>query len=220
MSRLGPYLRGARAGVPIGVSIFAVGVAFGVFARSLGWGLFAPTVMSLAVFSGSAQFAVAGVVADGGSTSTALVAALLINARFIPMGIASASSLRGGRVRRAVEGQAVVDAGWALANNHDGTFDREFLLGFFAAMVPAWIGGTWIGALVGNSFGDLNRFGLDVVFPAFFLALLDEELRESRVFGLSILAGLVALALIPVTPAGIPVLAASALALRELVDRG
>jgi hypothetical protein len=107
MSRLGPYLRGARAGIAVGVSIFAVGLAFGVFARGLGRGVLAPTAMSLAVFSGSAQFAV----------STALVAALLINARFIPMGIASASSLRGGLVRRAVEGQAVVDAGWALASS-------------------------------------------------------------------------------------------------------
>jgi hypothetical protein len=59
MSRPGPYLRGARAGVPVGVSIFAVGLAFGVFARDLGWGLFAPTVMSLAVFSGSAQLVAA-----------------------------------------------------------------------------------------------------------------------------------------------------------------
>jgi predicted branched-subunit amino acid permease len=129
------------------------------------------------------------------------------------MGIALAPSLRGGRLRRAVEGQAVVDASWAMANRGDGRFDRLFLFGSTAPQYVGWVAGTVVGALAGTGLGDLNRFGLDALFPAFFLALLFAELRDRRSRVVALAGAAVALALAPFTPAGVPVLAASVAAL-------
>jgi predicted branched-subunit amino acid permease len=165
--------------------------------------------MSIMVFSGSAQFAVAGVIGSGGSVGAAVVAAALVNARFIPMSVAVTPFLRGKRFRRALEAQTVVDAGWALSRSDDGTFDRQFLIGFFAAMVPAWVGGTVVGTLIGDRFGDLERFGLDAVFPAFFLALLTDELRDRDSRRVAIIAAVIAIVLLPIAPAGVPVILAS-----------
>jgi 4-azaleucine resistance transporter AzlC len=213
----GPYLAGARASVPFALATLVLGISFGVLARSLGWGIVAPIVFSVIAFSGSAQFAVAAVLGAGGGAVAAILAAVLLNARFGPMGVAVAPYLKGGPFRRALEGQAVVDASWALASRGGGRFDREFMIGATVPQGVAWIAGTAIGAVGGNFIGDPERLGLDVIFPAFFLALLAEELRGGRrAVAVALIAAALALALVPFVPPGVPVIAACAAALLGL----
>src|ERR671921_1049020 len=210
LKRTGSYLGGARASLPFTLATLVLGISFGVLARSLGWGIVAPIVFSVIAFSGSAQFAVAAVLGAGGGAVAAIVAAVLLNARFGPMGVAVAPHLKGGPLRRGLEGQAVVDASWALASRGEGRFDRESMIGATVPQGVAWIAGTAIGALGGNFIGDPERLGLDVIFPAFFLALLAEELRGGRAVAVAIIAAALALALVPFAPPGVPVLATSA----------
>ena len=163
------------------------------------------------------QFAVAAVFGDGGTALAAIIAAVLLNARFAPMGLAIASSLKGGPLRRALEGQAVVDASWALASRGGGRFDREFMLGATAPQLAAWIGGTVVGVLGGKFIGDPHKLGLDVIFPAFFLALLaDELLLLGSARAVALIAAVLALALVPFAPPGVPVIAACLAALLGL----
>jgi 4-azaleucine resistance transporter AzlC len=213
------YAAGARAGLPFAVATVVLGVSFGVLARQLGWGVAAPIACSVLVLSGSAQFAIASILGAGGGVGAATLAAVFVNARFLPMGLAVAPSLAGGRLRRAVEGQMVVDASWALANRGDGTFERKYLIGATVPQLSAWIGGTAVGAAAGGLLGDPEALGLDVVFPAFFLILLAEELRDRRSITVAVLAGLVALSLVPFTPPGVPVVAACGAALLGLWSR-
>lgn len=191
-------------------------ISFGVLARSAGMGPVAPIVMSAVVFSGSAQFAVASILAGGGSNLAGVTAAVLLNARFGPMGVAVAPYLKGGRLRRALEGQASVDASWALASRGGGRFDRDTMIGATLAQYPAWVGGTVVGTLGGQAIGDPERLGLDAIFPAFFLALLGEELRGPRAVVVALIAAGLALALVPFTPPGVPVVAACGAALLGL----
>ena len=213
----GRYFAGARAGLPFALATLVLGISFGVRARSLGWGTLAPIVFSVIAFSGSAQFAVASVLGSGGGVVPAVIAAILLNARFGPMGIAVAPYLRGGPLRRALEGQAVIDASWALASRGGGRFDREFMIGATIPQGAAWIVGTAIGALGGNFIGDPERLGLDAIFPAFFLALLADELRDGgRAVVVALIAAALALTLVPFAPSGVPVIAACAAALLGL----
>lgn len=78
-----------------------------------------------------------------------------------------------------------------------------------------------MGVMVGDFIGDPERLGLDVIFPAFFLALLVEELRwGGRAVAVApLLAAALALALVPFAPAGVPVIAACAAALLGLWGR-
>ena len=211
---------GLRAGFAFALPTFVLAVSFGVLARTLGWGVVAPIVFSGVVFSGSAQFAVADVLGAGGSALAAIVAAVLVNARFAVMGVAVASVLRGGPMRRALEAQSTVDASWALASQGGGRFDRELLIGATLPQYIAWVGGTAIGVFAGDTIGDPEALGLDVLFPAFFLGLLIEELRSGRE---QILAAMIAVAvslvLIPFTPPGIPIIAACVGALLGLRGR-
>jgi predicted branched-subunit amino acid permease len=132
-----------------------------------------------------------------------------MNSRFLPMGIALAPSLPGNAIERAAQGQPVVDSSWAMALRDDGTFDRWFLFGSSAIQYVTWFSGTVVGALAGNVLGDTDRLGFDAIFPTFFLALLIAELKDRRSRGVAALGALIALALVPFTPPGVPVLAAS-----------
>lgn len=215
------FRSGLRTGTVFALPAFVIAVSFGVLARDLGWGVAAPIVFSVAAFSGSAQYAAAGVLAAGGTAVAAIVAAVLVNARFAVMGVAVAAALRGSLFRRAVEAQAIVDASWAVASAGGGRFDREVLIGATLPQYVAWVGGTVFGVLAGEALGDPERLGLDVIFPAFFLALLVAELRLGRrQIAAALVAAAIAVALIPVAPPGIPIIASCAAALIALWRRG
>jgi branched chain amino acid efflux pump len=216
--RLAEYRHGIRAGLGFGAAAGVVGLSFGVVAQPV-MGSVAPIVMSVFVFAGSAQFGATAVLASGGSAATAIATGVMLNARFLAMGIAAAPALRGGPLRRALEGQAVVDASWALAARGARGFDREALLGATLPQYPAWVLGTVVGVLLGGTIGNPADFGLDAIFPAFFLALLAAELDRPMVIPVVVLAGVIALAFTPILPAGLPVLLASTTALLGLRRR-
>lgn len=206
MTREDSFRTGLRIGLGFAVPGFVLAVSFGVLAQDLGWGVVAPIVSSIVVFSGSAQFAIANVLGAGGSVAAAVVAAVLVNARFAPMSIALASALKGGPIRRAFEAQMNVDASWAIANRGDGPFDRELMIGSWIPQAVAWVGGTAVGVFAGDAI-DPDRVGLDVIFPAFFLGLLIEELRRGLAqVQAAVLAGAVAVLLIPIAPPGVPII--------------
>ncbi len=205
---------GARDGRPYAGASFVLALSFGVVAAAAGIPPLATVVMSAVVFAGSAQFAAVGILAAGGGVGAAVGAAALMNSRFVPMGFAIGPSLRGGRARRALEGQPVVDSSWTMASRGDGTFDRTYLFGHSGVQYAAWVAGTAVGVLVPGL--DARALGLDAVFPTFFLVLLLGELRDRRRLLVAVLAAVTALALVPVAPPGVPVLVAGAAALLGL----
>ena len=203
---------GIRRGLPFGVAVFAIAVSFGVLARPV-MGAVAPIVMSIVVFSGAAQFGALAILAAGGGTGAAIAAGVLLNARYLAMGLALAPSLRGRPMSRAAFALAVVDASWAAASNGDGTFDPWYMVGATVPQYPAWVLGTVVGVLAGSALGDPRALGLDALFPAFFVGLLFEEMRGRRKLAAAGGGAGIALALTPLAPPGLPILAAAVAAL-------
>jgi predicted branched-subunit amino acid permease len=209
---------GMRKGLPLVLPTFALGVSFGVLARPV-MGPIAPVVMSVTVFSGAAQFAALSVLAAGGGVVTAIGAGMLMNLRWLPMGLALGPFLPGGRLKRIAQSLAIVDASFVLSSRGDGTYDRGVLIGSSAAQGAGWIAGTAAGVLGAGAIGDPTALGLDSIFVAFYVALLFEEARGRAAVGAAALGGALALALLPVAPAGVPVVAASLGALLGLKGR-
>jgi 4-azaleucine resistance transporter AzlC len=184
-------------------------VSFGILAENAGLTDVEAVIMSAIVFAGSAQFTAISIVAQGGGAGAAVAAATLMNSRFLPMGAAVGPSFRGGALRRALKGQAVVDHSWALSSKGDGRFDEALLIGASAIAYVTWVTGTAVGAVWGNALGDPDALGLDAIFPAFFFGLLLNEMKSGRARGVAALGTVLALVLVPFTPPGIPVLVAS-----------
>ncbi|MFJ6280583.1 AzlC family ABC transporter permease [Arthrobacter subterraneus] len=190
-----------------------LGLSFGAAASNAGWGFWAPVVFSMLTFSGSAQFALLTTLALGGAAA-AIAAAILINARYVVMGVALNDSLRGNRGWRAVQAQALTDASFVVAHRGDGRFDLARLASATVPQWVCWVGGTALGVSIGPSPELLQNIGADVIFPAFFLMLaMDEVRRSSRALLGSVCAAAIAGGLLFVTEPSYVLLAATAGAL-------
>jgi 4-azaleucine resistance transporter AzlC len=207
---------------PFAVAVALFGVSFGVLARAAGFEPVAVIAFSATTFAGSAQFAAVSVLGAGGTLAAAIGAAVLLNARYLPMGLAAAPAFEGPAWRRLLESQLVVDEAWALSiveEERARRFDRRLLVGAGLLLYAAWLVGTAAGVAAGGALGDPEDLGLDAAFPALFLALLTGQLTARPAVAAALLGGAIALALIPVAPAGVPVIAATAACLIGLRGR-
>ncbi|MEW6058741.1 MAG: AzlC family ABC transporter permease [Actinomycetota bacterium] len=204
------YRDGARAVAALAVAVGGFGISFGLLARSAGMGWLAPIVMSATTFAGSAQFAAVSILGTGGTMVAAVTAAVLLNARYGPIGVSVAPWLKGPAWSRFLRAQLVVDESWAVSAEGEGRFDARILVGAGLTLYTAWVAGTAAGSLGGEILGDPNAFGLDAAFPALFLALVLPQIRSRRALVAAVVGGAIALALTPLTPAGVPIIAASA----------
>jgi 4-azaleucine resistance transporter AzlC len=199
---------GVRRGVPFGIAVFAIAVSFGVLARPV-MGSVAPIVMSIVLFSGAAQFGSLAILSAGGSVGAAIAAGVLLNARYLAMGLGLAPSLRGRPLSRAAFAMAIVDSSWAAATTGDGKFDPWYMVGVTTPQYPGWVIGTILGVLAGGAIGNPEALGLDALFPAFFVVLLIEEVRGRRRVAAAASGAGIALVLTPHAPPGLPILAAA-----------
>jgi 4-azaleucine resistance transporter AzlC len=198
-----------RDAVSIAVATGIYAVSFGVLSVAAGFSVAQTCVMSLVAFTGASQFTYVSVLGAGGSAATGLPPALLLAGRNAIYALSLRDVVRRGPLRRAIDAHLVIDESTAMAHAQSDPADkrRAFLLtgiGIFAC----WNIGTLIGALTGGLLTDPRAFGLDAIFPAVFLALLVPQLRNARAVRASLLGALIALVLLPIAPAGVPVMAA------------
>jgi 4-azaleucine resistance transporter AzlC len=195
---------------PFGAASAAFAASFAVLAPQAGFDAVSAIVMSATTFAGSAQLGAVSVLETGGGVAAAIAAAVLLNARYAPISVTVADQFDGPLVRRLLEAQLIVDESWALSRKEDGRYDRRLLIGGGLVLYVSWVGGTALGTLIGDRLGDPERYGLDAAFPALFLALLVTQLSSQRALASALAGGAIALVLIPFTPAGVPIVAATA----------
>ncbi|MCP9486767.1 MAG: AzlC family ABC transporter permease [Gaiellaceae bacterium MAG52_C11] len=198
---------GVLAALPLAPGPLLFGASFGLLAADAGMSWAAAVLMSATTFAGSAQFAAASVLDTGGGAVAAIVAAVLLNARYVPLSVAVASIFPGSRRRRLVESQLIVDESWALAGR-SGRFEHAVLVGAGLLFYVLWVGGTAAGTLVGDLL-DPEAIGLDAAFPALFLALLVPYVRARRSLMAAMIAAAMTFVLIPVAPPGVPLVVAA-----------
>jgi 4-azaleucine resistance transporter AzlC len=207
---------GARAVAPLAPAVAAFGLTFGVLAREAGFGPLATFVFSATTFAGSAQFAAASVLSAGGTLAAAIAAAVLLNARYVPIGISVAPAIAGPPWRRLLRAQLLVDESWAIGHLGGGRYDAARILGAGLVLYPTWVVSTSLGAVAGDAIGDPVSLGLDAAFPALFLALLAGQIEGRHGRTAAVLGAAIALALVPLVPVGVPIVAAAAACLLGL----
>jgi 4-azaleucine resistance transporter AzlC len=207
--------RGAILRAAIGIGLYAMAFGASFAAISVGSGLSLPQTMllSLVMFTGASQFAFVGVAATGGSPLAAVPAALLLGVRNAFYGVPVSEILHPRGLARVWTAHFVIDETTAMAISQATTRARRFA--FWATgliLFTLWQLGSLAGALVGRAV-DPVAVGLDAAAPAVFLALLWPSLRRREARWVALGGVVVALALLPVAPPGIPVVAAAGVAL-------
>lgn len=191
----------------MGLAVGVTGITFGVLADATGFDLPRVIVMSALMFTGASQFAAVGVINDGGTGGAAVGSALLLAAR---------NALYGPVVRRALPAftparlggaHFVVDETTGLAaaqTNRQDAAGAFWLAG--TTLWLCWNLGSVAGALLGSVIGTPETWGLDAAFPAIFAALLAGHLRTVAGRTAAGVAAAIALASVPLTASGIPIL--------------
>ncbi|WP_170152471.1 AzlC family ABC transporter permease [Thermasporomyces composti] len=202
-----------RDAAAIGVATGAYGVSYGAIGIAAGLSVAQTCALSLLAFTGASQFAFVGVVGGGGALVSAVATALLLGTRNAFYGLRLTSLLDPRGLRRLLTAHVVIDETTAMAV---GRRTPELArLGFWATAIilfSLWNLGTLIGALAGSALGDPRVYGFDAAAPAAFLALLRPQLASRRAGAVAIAAALIAIALVPLVPVGVPVLLAGAAA--------
>jgi 4-azaleucine resistance transporter AzlC len=187
------------------------GISFGVLAVAAGLTPAQACVMSMLVFTGASQFAFVGVLAAGGGAIAAMGPAVMLAMRNAAYGLSLAPILRGRLGHRALAAQLVIDESTAMARAEvDPGAARRAFVATGVSVWLCWNAGTLLGALLGGGLGDPRSLGLDAMFPAAFLALLAPQLRRPGAPVAATAGAVIAVALLPSAPAGVPVIAALA----------
>lgn len=203
-----------RDGLAVGVATGAYGVSFGAISVAAGLTVPQTCALSLLVFTGASQFALVGVVAAGGAPMSGALTALLLGSRNTLYGLRLASLLGWRGWRRVAAAQLLIDESTAMSVNRESTAAAR--VGFLStglAVFALWNLATLIGAVAGEAIGDPRTFGLDAAVGGAFLALLWPRLQDRLPQVTAVVAAALALTLVPLTPAGVPVLAAAVVAI-------
>jgi 4-azaleucine resistance transporter AzlC len=198
-----------RTAVGVAVATAAYGVSFGALATSNGFDVWQACAMSLLIFTGASQFAVVGIIGAGGSILSAVATAWMLGARnaFYGLRLASLLELRGWR--RLLGAHLVIDESTAQAvAHHEPELARAGFWYGGGILFVCWNVATLVGAVVGARLGDPQAYGLDAASSAAFLALLWPRLSSGMTRAVAAGAAVLAVLVVPLVPAGVPVLVA------------
>lgn len=202
-----------RDGLGVGLATGLYGVSFGALAVTAGLDVWQTVALSLLVFTGASQFAFVGVLAAGGAPLSGAATGLLLGARNTLYGLRVAPLLGWTGWRRALAAHVLIDESTAMTVNRQGQAARLAYVVTGGAVFLLWNAFTLAGAVAGSAIGDPRTFGLDAAVGAAFLALLWPRLHQTATRVVALAAAGVATGLVPLAPAGVPVLAAAAVAL-------
>ena len=197
--------------ISIGLAISPFGLAFGALCAESGVGVWEALGFSSLVFGGSSQFAAVSVLADEGTVIAAVTAGLLLNLRSLAFGVSMAPSLKGSLLWRAGVSQLMIDESTAIGSSQSTHELRRYgyLWGGLSVFV-LWNATTLIGVSVLSEAESLiTDLGIDATIPAAFLGLIWNKLENAKHRAVAVIGAITALILIPITPAGIPVIAAA-----------
>jgi predicted branched-subunit amino acid permease len=210
-----PAARPVRDGVGLGLAVGVSGIAFGAAAVSSGLTAWQACALSLLAFTGASQFALAGVIASGGSLLAGTAGAILLGSRNALYGLRLAGLLRPHGPARLLAAAGVIDETTAVTlAQPDPASARTGFWATFCCLYLTWNLATLAGALGAGRLGSPQAYGLDVVGPAAFLALIWPRLKEGRTERAVALAGAaLAVGATPILPVGVPVILAAVAAL-------
>ena len=218
-TRFSPTLRDSLS---VSITVGAYGVAFGAAAVANGFSVLQACLLSLLTFSGASQFAVVGVIGSGGSAISAITTASLLGTRNALYGVIMAPRLRVKGLKRVLAAQITIDESTGVALGQEQRGDEAVQKGFWYTGIGVfvfWNLFTLAGALGAQAMGDVRSFGLDSAVPAAFLGLLWPRLTSASERFLAITCAVFAVAMTPILPAGLPIIATAFIAIALGVRR-
>lgn len=204
---LADFWRGYLALMPLWAGAIPAGVAYGVAARSAGLSILETQLMSMVVFSAAGQIGAVSLLATGASGPLLIGTVLALNAQLVLLGLAVGRQLRLAWPQRFLTALVLTDGAYGVSLGV-GPLRLGVLLGAGASMFSGWNLGTALGAGLGAALPDAGTFGINLVAPLAFLAVLAPLVRTRPMVAVAVVAGVTTYLLSQIAPGGVAVLGA------------
>ncbi|MCP4541782.1 MAG: AzlC family ABC transporter permease [Chloroflexi bacterium] len=193
------WLAGVTQASPIVLGYVPIGLAFGVLAQKAGISTLNTVLMSLLVYAGSSQLIAVGLFASGVPALSIILTTFVVNLRHVLLSAALSPYLKGWRKQELVAfAYELTDESFAVHTVRfaSGKPSKAEVLAINATAQVAWIFGSWLGAVVGQSITDVKPLALDYVLPAMFVALLVLQIKDHIQVGVALVTGVLSVGLL------------------------
>lgn len=185
------FRRGYITALPLMIGLVPLGLILGAQASQVGQSALTTLLMSGINLAGGSEFAALGLWSAAPPIAMIAFTTFLINSRHIVMGVTFAPYMRHETGLRLYFGHFVmVDESWALTmqdiqkRSLEGKgFSYWFHIGAGIGIWQSWAFSCFAGSILGNSFGDLSKYGFLAAMPATFIALA-VAMRPKPIIGL------------------------------------
>lgn len=175
------YLKGLRAGIPIGLGYLSVSFTFGIMAISMGFSWWEAVIISAVTLTSAGQLAGIGVMVAPGQYLTMLISQLTINMRysFMSVSLSQKVSPKFKGIKRWLLGFFMTDEIFAVASNEDEV-EPKFFLGLSTLPWIGWTLGTLLGTIIGNALPPVIMASLCIAIYGMFLAIIIPPAKKSK----------------------------------------
>lgn len=186
------YLRGLKAGVPIGLGYLAVAFTLGIAARSAGLTAFQATLTSLLINASAGEFVGFTLIGAGASYLEVAVMEAVANARYLLMSFSLSQKLhpKTGLLHRLLIGWYVTDEVFGVSISAPGYLNPFYTYGAISLACPGWAIGTCLGVIMGNILPASVVSALSVGLYGMFIAIFVPPSRKSKVICLLVVVSM------------------------------
>jgi len=176
------YLRGLKAGVPIGLGYLAVAFTLGIAARGAGLTAFQATLTSFLINASAGEFVGFTLIGVGASYLEVAIMEAVANARYLLMSFSLSQKLhpKTGILHRLLIGWYVTDEVFGVSISAPGYLNPFYTYGAITLACPGWAVGTCLGVIMGNILPANVVSALSVGLYGMFIAIFVPPARKSR----------------------------------------
>lgn len=177
--------------MPTVFGYIGIGISFGIVAASAGMSILMATLMSLIVYTGSAQFILVSLLAIGTPIISIVLSVFLVNSRMVLMSMTTANFFKKNSIfENIVIGSLITDESFALSMNKLNYTDGKLSFKWFNTVnllaYLVWAASTMVGAMLGKVISDPEKLGLDFALVAMFIGLLYLQLISDKSISLRV----------------------------------
>ena len=177
-----PFFKGLRDGIPIALGYFSVSFGFGILCINLGLSVLAAAGISLTNLTSAGQVAGVGIIAAGGTLIEMALTQLVINLRYSLFAISLSQKLDSSFTtpHRIAASFGITDEIFAVTYAQEGKVKPAYMYGVILISALGWVGGTALGAAMGQILPEMVSSAMGIMLYCMFLAIFVPPARKDR----------------------------------------
>ncbi|WP_102958951.1 AzlC family ABC transporter permease [Mangrovicella endophytica] len=161
--------------LPVAIAVAPFGVLYGAVATGRGLSIMEAVGFSVSANAGASQLAALELIGVGSPILAVVLSVFAINFRHVLYSASAGRHLqRFSPLQKAVAFYFLTDPSFGAveARARDHVVTRTYFFTYALSLYAVWIGTSLAGAVSGDFIDDPKAFGIDVILPVYFLALL------------------------------------------------